>query len=66
MALRVPSAVTRGPEWNIVLNQAHPQFSLIKIKCHICGQPILMMDLHESAAIPAHKECVKYRLMRRS
>ena len=29
-ALRVPSVVTRGPEWNIVLNQAHPQFSLIK------------------------------------
>lgn len=28
--LRVPSAVTRGPEWNIVLNPAHPQFSLIK------------------------------------
>lgn len=22
------------------------------IKCHICDQPISMMDLHESAAIP--------------
>jgi RES domain-containing protein len=31
VGLRVPSAVTRGPEWNIVLNQAHPQFSLIKV-----------------------------------
>lgn len=30
--LRVPSAVTRGPEWNIVINAAHPQFSLITIE----------------------------------
>jgi RES domain-containing protein len=27
--LRVPSVVTRGPEFNIVLNTLHPQFKLI-------------------------------------
>jgi hypothetical protein len=29
------------------------------VKCHICDQPISMMDLHETAAIPAHKSCIK-------
>jgi hypothetical protein len=29
------------------------------LKCHICDQPISMMDLHESAAIPAHKRCIR-------
>jgi len=29
------------------------------IKCHICHKPVSMMDLHESAAIPAHKSCVR-------
>jgi hypothetical protein len=29
------------------------------IKCHVCDQPVSMMELHESAAIPAHKRCIK-------
>ena len=29
------------------------------LKCHVCDQPISMMELHESAAMPAHKKCVK-------
>jgi hypothetical protein len=40
--------------WRRGMTDANPT-----IKCHICGQPISMMDLHESAAIPAHKQCVK-------
>ncbi len=30
--LRVPSAVTQGPEWNILINPAHPQFPLITVE----------------------------------
>ena len=29
------------------------------LKCHVCDQPISMMELHESAAMPVHKRCVK-------
>jgi RES domain-containing protein len=29
VVLRVPSAATKGPEWNILINPTHPQFSLI-------------------------------------
>jgi hypothetical protein len=29
------------------------------IKCHVCDEPISMIELHEAAAIPAHKRCVK-------
>jgi RES domain-containing protein len=30
LVLRVPSAVTRGPEWNTVINPLHPEYPLIK------------------------------------
>jgi RES domain-containing protein len=30
LVLRVPSAVTRGPEWNIVINLLHPEYLFIK------------------------------------
>jgi hypothetical protein len=29
------------------------------IKCHVCDQPVSMTDLHESAAMAAHKSCIK-------
>jgi RES domain-containing protein len=30
--LRVPSVVTHGPEFNLVLNAAHPQFRLMEVE----------------------------------
>jgi RES domain-containing protein len=30
--LRVPSVVTHGPEFNLVLNAIHPQFRLIEVE----------------------------------
>jgi hypothetical protein len=29
------------------------------IQCFFCREPISMMELSETAAIPAHKKCVK-------
>jgi RES domain-containing protein len=30
--LRMPSAATKGPEWNILINPVHPQFPLITVE----------------------------------